>query len=133
MRMDRSRIRRLCSVAGAVAAVTLFASVASAQLAIYSGKVMSGGKPLGGASVGIASLGVGAITSVDGNYNFTVEVSKAPGRAVDLVARYIGYKPKRLPIVIAVGRVTKDFDLEKDILNLEQVVVTGVSDATSQK
>ena len=49
------------------------------------------------------------------------------------MARYIGYKPKRLPITLSAGRVQHDFVLEKDVLNLEEVVVTGTSEATSQK
>jgi TonB-linked SusC/RagA family outer membrane protein len=133
MLMDRALARRLLSSGGAVAALALFAGTAGAQNAVFSGKVTSSGAPLGGASVGIPDLGVGAVTSLDGHYNFTVDVSKTVGRSVNVVARTIGFKPKRLPIVLAVGRVEKDFDLEKDVLNLEQIVVTGVSDATSQK
>src|SRR3954464_11596416 len=130
MPKDRALIRRLLHAAGAVAAVMLFAGTAWAQTAVFSGTVSSAGKPLGGASVGIPSLGVGAITAVDGHYNFTVDVARASGRSVDLIARYIGHKPKRLPLVLTVGRVEKNFDLDKDVLNLEQIVVTGVSDAT---
>ena len=133
MTRDRALIQRLLRVTGAAAAVTLFAGTAYAQNVVFSGRVTSAGAPLGGASVGIPSLGVGAVTSLDGRYNFTMDISRSAGRSVDLVARYIGYKPKRLPIVLAVGRVEKDFVLDRDVLNLEQIVVTGVSDATSQK
>ena len=98
MSKDRVLIRRLLHVAGSVAAVTLFAGTAWAQTAVFSGKVTSAGKPLGGASVGISSLGVGAVTALDGHYNFTLDISRTAGRAVDLTARYIGHKPKRLPI-----------------------------------
>lgn len=133
MQRDRVLIRRVVQVFAVVAAVAFSATVAGAQQATFAGKVTSDGRPLGGASVGIPTLGVGAITAVDGRYNFTVDVSKSGGRTVDLVARYIGHKPKRLPLILKVGRTDKDFDLDKDILNLEQVVVTGVSGATSQK
>ncbi len=133
MTRDSVFVRRLFPLAVAVVAWMTVSSAAQAQSAVFTGSVTSGGRPLGGASVGIPSIGVGAITSLDGKYNFTVEVSRAGGRSVDLVARYIGHKPKRLPLVLTVGRVEKDFDLEKDVLNLEQIVVTGVSDATSQK
>ena len=88
---------------------------------------------MGGASVGIPEIGAGTITTADGRYSFTVDVSKYGGRAVNLVVRFIGYKPKRLPVTLVAGRVDKDYDLERDILNLDQVVVTGVGDATSQK
>lgn len=133
MLRDLVLIRRLLRVAGGVSAVALFAVTAGAQVAVFSGTVTANAKPLGGASVGIPSLGVGAITNVEGRYNFTVDVSRAGGRSVDLVARYIGHKPKRLPLVLTVGRVEKNFDLERDALNLEQIVVTGVSGETSQK
>lgn len=133
MLMDRAIVRRLVRASGAVAALLLFAGAVQAQTAVFSGKVMSSGVPLGGASVGIPELGVGAVTSLDGHYNFTVDVSKVGGRSFTLFVRYIGYKPKRMPITLAAGRVDKDFDLEKDVMNLEQVVVTGTSAATSQK
>src|SRR5581483_3452769 len=45
----------------------------------------------------------------------------------------IGYKPKVMQVTLAAGQVQKDFDLERDVLNLEQVVVTGVSEATSTR
>ncbi|MBI3569394.1 MAG: SusC/RagA family TonB-linked outer membrane protein [Gemmatimonadetes bacterium] len=93
----------------------------------------SSGQPLGGASVGIPELGVGAITGSDGKYSFTVEVAKARGNPVALTVRYIGYKPKRMSVILTAGRTEKDYDLEKDVLSLDQVVVTGVNEATSQK
>ena len=133
MTRDSVLVRRLFPLAVAVVAWTTVSSAAQAQSAVFTGSVTSAGRPLGGASVGIPSIGVGAITSLDGKYNFTVDVSRAGGRSVDLIARYIGHKPKRLPLVLTAGRIEKNFDLEKDVLNLEQIVVTGVSDATSQK
>ena len=133
MQRDRVLIRRVLQFGTVLAAVMVSATSVAAQQAVFAGKVTSEGRPLGGASVGIPTLGVGAITAVDGHYNFSIDISKSGGRTVDLVARYIGHKPKRLPLILKVGRVDKDFDLDKDILNLEQVVVTGVSGATSQK
>ena len=131
--MGRTLIRRSQHVIGALLAVVLFAGAAAAQSAVYSGKVTSGGQPIGGASVGIPEIGAGGVTTVEGRYTFTVDVAKYGGRSLTIVVRFIGYKPKRLPVVIAAGSVTRDFDLDKDVLNLDQVVVTGVSDATSQK
>lgn len=133
MKMDRAIVRRLLRVTGMFAALALIVGTAQAQNAVFSGKVTSSGAPLGGASVGIPELGVGAVTSLDGRYNFTVDIARAGGRSITLKVRYIGYKPKQMALTLVVGRVEKDFDLEKDAMNLEQVVVTGVSDATSQK
>jgi TonB-linked SusC/RagA family outer membrane protein len=131
--MGRLSMRRSLRVTGAVVALAVFAGAAYGQSAVFAGKVTTLGQPLGGASVGIPEFGVGSVTAPDGRYNFTVDVSRGRGRSVQVVARYIGYKPKTMVVTLAAGRVDKDFELEKDILNLEQVVVTGVSGATSQK
>ncbi|MBM3884306.1 MAG: SusC/RagA family TonB-linked outer membrane protein [Gemmatimonadetes bacterium] len=113
--------------------LALSTAAALAQSAVFSGKVTSAGQPLGGASVGIVELGVGATTAVDGTYSFTVPVGANAGRSVTLRARAIGYTPKQATVALAAGRIEKEFALDKDVLNLEQVVVTGVGDATSQK
>jgi len=119
----------------ATLALALTAGTVGAQAVVFSGKVTSAGEPLGGATVAIPELGVGTITSGDGSYTFTIQLAKAggAGRSVTLLSRFIGYKPKRMTVTLAAGRVAKNFELEKDVLSLEQVVVTGVSDATSQK
>lgn len=117
----------------AVAAVLLTSAVAGAQSVTFSGKVTTNGQPLGGASVGLVELGVGATTAVDGTYQFVVPLGQNANRGVTLRVRAIGYTPKQAPVTLAAGRVEKDFELAKDVLNLEQVVVTGVGDATSQK
>jgi TonB-linked SusC/RagA family outer membrane protein len=118
--------RRVTTALAAVLAASLISSVASAQTAVFSGRVTSeAGQPLGGASVGIADA--------EGRYTFTIDVASRSGRTANVVARYIGYKPKRLPVTLSSGRVEHNFTLEKDVLSLEEVVVTGTSEATSQK
>jgi len=126
--------RGFTSVLTAVMAIALCSSDADAQQATFTGRVTSAaGQPLGGAAVGIPDLGVGGVADVGGQFTFTLDLGARSGRSVDLVARYIGYKPKRLPITLAVGRVEHNFVLDRDILNLDEVVVTGTSEATSQK
>jgi hypothetical protein len=96
-------------------------SLAAAQNnAVVTGRVTStAAQPLGGANVAIPELGVGSIADANGHYTFTVDVGSKTGQAVNVVARYIGYKPKRLPVTLTAGRVEHDFVLERDILNLE--------------
>ncbi|MBM4192964.1 MAG: SusC/RagA family TonB-linked outer membrane protein [Gemmatimonadetes bacterium] len=127
------RARHVVFAIAATIAVALCAQPVIAQSAVFTGKVTSSGQPVGGATVGIGEFGVGSVTSVDGRYTFTVDVGGRNGRTVNVMARFIGYKPMVLPITLAAGRTEKDFDLEKDVLNLESVVVTGVSDATSTR
>ena len=114
----------------------LLASTASAQTVTFSGRVTAqAGQPLPGANVGITELGVGGVATTDGRYAFTVDQTRIQGRTLNVTARFIGYKPKRLPVTIAqaTGRIEHDFVLERDVLNLEEVVVTGTSAATEQK
>ena len=126
--------RRAGTALTALATCFVFSSIAVAQNAVVTGRVTStAGQPLGGANVAIPELGVGSIADATGHYTFTVTVSGRTGQAVNIVARYIGYKPKRLPVTLTAGRVEHDFVLDRDILNLEEVVVTGTSEATSQK
>ncbi|CAN5336312.1 TonB-dependent receptor [soil metagenome] len=133
MDVDCTLARPLASAAGVAAALALFASAALAQISVLSGRITAGGRPLGGASVGVLGLDVGAIASLDGRYTFAVDIAKAGGRSMVVIVRHIGYKPLRLPLVPAPGRMERDFALAPDVFNLEQIVVTGVSDATSQK
>jgi len=116
-----------------LAALALFAGSAVAQSVVFTGRVTSAGNPLGGANVGIVELGVGATTDVDGKYTLTVVLAQNAGRGVTLRVRAIGYTPKQAPVTLAAGRVEKDFELTRDVLNLDQVVVTGVGDATSSR
>ena len=127
--------RRITTALAVVALSCVTTSEALAQnAAVFSGRVTSAaGQPLGGANVGIPDLGVGGVADAEGRYNFTVDVSGRSGRTVDVVARSIGYKPKRMPVTLQVGRVEHNFALDRDVLNLEEVVVTGVSEATEQK
>ena len=128
------KVRSVVRTLTALAAIVLCSSAAAAQNAVITGRVTStAGQPLGGASVGIPELGVGSIADANGNYTFTVDVASRAGRMVNIMARYIGHKPKRLPVTLTAGRIEHNFVLERDILNLEEVVVTGTSDATALK
>lgn len=126
-------LTRVLVLSAAFVATSAATHAVSAQSVVFSGKVTSdAGQPIAGASVAIPELGVGGVTTEEGRYNFTVAQSRLSGRSVNLYARFIGYKPKRLPLSNVTGRVDHDFVLEKDVLNLEQVVVTGTSQATAQ-
>src|SRR5689334_10823648 len=120
--MQSRWLRRLLALLTLALAVALPASTAAAQNVVFSGTVKStGGQPLAGASVGIPDMGVGSITREDGRYSFTVADSRLRGRAVTLVARFIGYKPRRVTLPSVTGAaVSQDFALERDILNLER-------------
>lgn len=132
--MHRRWFSRTLAVSAAALVATLAAGSARAQNIVFSGRVAGGsGQPLPGASVGIPDIGAGGIAGDDGRYTFTVDQGRIRGRQVRLVARFIGYKPQTVIFPSVTGNVARDFTLDRDVLNLEQVVVTGVSEATSQR
>src|SRR5258708_27421730 len=131
--MHRSWLRRSFGIPTALV-LTLFAAKAASAQVVFSGRVSGGnGQPLAGASVTVTELGVGGIAAVDGKYLFTVADARVRGRTVTVSARIIGYKPKALSVTVTGGRVDHDFVLDRDVLQLEEVVTTGTSAATEQK
>ncbi len=110
----------------------LFPGLAGAQ-SIISGTVTDeAGEPLIGANVLIESLVIGASTDLDGNYTFQVPAQHT-GQSLELTARYIGFTDQARTITLTTGVMTEDFSLAVDLLQLDEVVVTGVSEATPRK
>jgi TonB-linked SusC/RagA family outer membrane protein len=106
---------------------------AFAQGATISGRVTgSDGRALVGAQVSIPVLNVGTTAGVNGQYQFTVPEGQA-GRTVNLTARFIGYSPQTRQITLSSGPQTQNFELRADPFQLDQVVVTGTTDAIEQK
>ncbi|MEP6551665.1 MAG: TonB-dependent receptor plug domain-containing protein, partial [Gemmatimonadales bacterium] len=84
-----------------------------------TGRVMAAtGQPLSGVSVGIAGQSLAVRTNERGEFRLRV-----PEGNVTLFARTIGYK--RGTASVPSGTSTADFSLEKDVLELEGVIVTG--------
>jgi len=117
-----------------VLASVVSGSGAQAQ-AIISGRVTdAAGNGIPGANVVIPSLGlgVGANTRVDGTYTITVPTSSV-GRSVVVTARRIGFAPVSRDVTITEGTQTQNFQLSQDATRIDDVVVTGVAEATSAK
>ena len=119
---------------GAVALLfALSAKAAWAQTTI-TGKVTDAqGRPVGGANVLLGGLSNGGATSAAGTYTIVVGASTAKGQAVTMTARFLGKKPGVKTINLTPGTLTVDFQLADDPLRLDELVVTGVSEATSTK
>ena len=99
-----------------------------------TGKVTDqAGQPIGGAQVIVRELpGVGTNTADNGNYTLVVGASRLTGRPMQITARAIGYAPITRSVTRAAGTSTQDFQLVRDPLRHEAVVVTGVAAATEQ-
>lgn len=87
------------------------------------------GEELTGANVFIREISRGAVTDLDGKYT----ISQVPAGRYTLVVTYIGYRESRALVEVGTGTLQADFQLDADLLGLEEVVITGVSDATSQR
>jgi len=112
---------------------TLFFPQISSAQSVISGTVTDDtGEPLIGANVLIESLVIGASTDIEGNYSFQVP-SENEGQDLELTARYVGFTDQVRTITIESGIMTEDFVLLVDLLQLDEVVVTGVSEATPRK
>src|SRR5688572_10681011 len=128
------RVGRL--IAAGLALVASVTGVASAQSQVtITGRVTDAqGNGIPGANVVVPSLGVGvgANTNVDGNFTLTLPAAQA-GRSVVVTARRIGFSPMSRTVTLAAGSQTENFQLTMDARRIDDVVVTGVAEATSAK
>src|SRR4029078_7988181 len=98
-----------------------------------SGRVISDqGQVLGGANVRITELGVSVGTNDAGRYVITLPPDSTRRLTLILHARAIGFKPDQRPIMLGSGDQNVDFTLATDVNRLEEVVIAGVTGATTQ-
>jgi TonB-linked SusC/RagA family outer membrane protein len=132
--MNHSRLGSRILGGAALAWLTASAPLAAQNAAVISGRVVSDrGDPLGGATVVVPNTNYGATTAPNGTYSITIPASAARGQSVALTARFLGYKPSVRQIQVNLGNQEQNFTLEADPLRLDELVVTGVSEATSTK
>lgn len=115
----------------ALATLLLGSSALAAQTTI-TGRVSTGTGPLENALVELPTVpGASGRTDTQGNYRIVANV--ADGQSVVVSARAVGYKPVRITITISGRAGTANFNLDRDVLNLDRMVVTGTSDAISTR
>lgn len=89
------------------------------------------GEPLVGAVVSLAERRVGTSTDLRGFYALE---GVAPEGTYTLTVSYVGYTTYRMPVTIRQGQpLTQDISLNSDILNLDEVIVTGNSPTATRK
>jgi TonB-linked SusC/RagA family outer membrane protein len=101
------------------------------QLTIEGKVTDNRGEALVGANVFVIGTNRGAATDVNGSYKILLTVSPAGETIVE--ARFIGYKTARQTLTQTSGIATTDFALKPDALQLDEVVVTGTSVATTKR
>jgi len=104
------------------------ASVLLAQTRVITGTVTSdveGEGPIPGVSVVVQGTTVGAYTDINGEYTVNV-----PPNANTLIFTFIGMKTQEIDID---GQSVIDVVMSQDLLNLDEVIVTGVAAGTPKK
>ena len=127
-------IMKRSSALGIAALLALVAGKAQAQATITGKITDTDGQAIGGAQVVIRELAsYGASTAANGTYTIVVAAERAKGQSMTLVARFLGKAPSTKAITLNAGRQEVNFTLRADPLRLDELVVTGVNEATSTK
>lgn len=108
---------------------------ASAQApTVITGRVTGDeGQPLAGARIMVVGTNIGTATTVTGTYTLPVSSATARGQTVTLTVRFVGYQALTREVQLTPGTQTQNFEMVADPFRLDEVIVTGVVDATSQK
>jgi TonB-linked SusC/RagA family outer membrane protein len=119
-------LRRL--FAAAVAAAIVPVALLAQESATVTGRVTSAaGEPESAVAVRINALNVGATTGPDGTYRLVVPGARfQSGQSVQLTASRVGLAPQTRSVTLTHGAdLVQNFQLERDALMLDAVVVTG--------
>lgn len=123
-------VRSLATVALLLA--TAGGTAAAQGAALITGRVTTeSGTGLANANVFLPALNLGTYTNATGAYSITVPASRVTGQTTTLAARSIGYTRENRTITLRAGTLTENFTLKTDPFRLNEVVVTGVANATS--
>ncbi len=129
-----SRLMRWLYRVPVAAALLIVPQVAQAQgPAVITGVVKSEfGDPLENANVYIVELAISVGTNAQGRYTINVPADRVRGQLVQLRARAIGYRSIARPLTVSSGNQSFDFEMQRDVNRLTEMVVTGVTGATEQ-
>ncbi|HUX32890.1 MAG TPA: SusC/RagA family TonB-linked outer membrane protein [Gemmatimonadaceae bacterium] len=108
------------------ALLAVSANSAWAQRRVTGHVVGPAGEPIGSAQVRVQGTTISAITAGDGS--FAVTVSDGPHA---LLARRLGYRVTTVPV--AAGATDVTIKMDKDVLQLDKMVVTGVATTVSSQ
>ena len=111
------------------------AAIAQAQSVITGRVTDDAGNGIPAVNVVIPNLGVGVGTSTNatGNYTINLGSNASAGQSIVITARRIGYAPQTRNVTITTGTITENFTLTQQVRQLDEVIVSGVAEATSQR
>ncbi|MGY6559154.1 MAG: SusC/RagA family TonB-linked outer membrane protein [Nitritalea sp.] len=110
-----------------------FGSLRAQNAVTISGKVSDArtGEELIGATISIQGTSIGTVTDLDGRYALSTTLNQ---ESFTLVVRAIGYSNRTQVVTLGnQSAFTYDFELTTDVMNLDEVIITGASAATSRR
>lgn len=121
-------MRKVLSVVPLLAALLVSGTARAQATREVTGRVTQAGSatPLSDATVGVVGQPAGVRTNANGEYRLRV-----PTGDVTLIVRSIGFK--RVEQRVPAGQTTANFSLEKDVLQLEGVTVTGAATTVEKR
>lgn len=113
-------------------ALPLFALAQKATVTLRGTVTDEAGEPLIGVTVQLLEARVGTITDVRGYYELSAALNEG---TYTLQVSYVGYSAytEKISLGASTATMVKDVKLSTDILDLDQVVVTGASPTATRK
>jgi len=133
--MSIRRVRQLLAASLAILACFAAASAAQAQ-SVITGRItdaQGNGIPAANVVVPTLGVGIGASTNATGNFTINLGTNVSTGQSLVIQVRRIGYSPQTRDVKIAGGTQTENFTLTQQVRQLDEVIVSGVSEATSAR
>jgi TonB-linked SusC/RagA family outer membrane protein len=133
--MSIRRVRELLAAGLVVIAYFAAASAAQAQ-SVITGRItdaQGNGIPAANVVVPTLGVGIGASTNATGNFTINLGANVSVGQSLVIQVRRIGYSPQTRDVKIAGGTQTENFTLTQQVRQLDEVIVSGVSEATSAR
>jgi len=133
--MSIRRVRELLAASLVVIASFAAASAAEAQ-SVITGRItdaQGNGIPAANVVVPTLGVGVGASTNATGNFTINLGTNVSVGQNLVIQVRRIGYSPQTRDVKIAGGTQTENFTMTQQVRQLDEVIVSGVSEATSAR
>jgi TonB-dependent SusC/RagA subfamily outer membrane receptor len=133
--MEQPRIIYQCRVCKKKHVYTMFFAILLFTFSNFSHGQLSGkvvdaetGEVLPGATISAEGTNYYAITDFNGNY----EISNIPPGTYTILCSFIGYKNQTLEVTVNEGGTVQNFDLGIDLLQMDEVVVTGLASQNSK-
>ena len=121
----------LAAIAIARSSASARLAAAQAQTGTVTGTVTGEvGQPIAGAQVALVGTGLGTATNANGKYT----IVNVPAAQYRIRAQMIGHRPVENAVTVTAGATaTQDFVLKRQVVALDEVVVTGTAGAARQR